>query len=210
MSVALPIAALGLSTLTVVPAFAAAPIPQNAESHPVCTTICFGQVSTQGPGGAQDEFIELENIGPSPVDISGYTVSACPVAGPPELLAAIPSGTSVQGTIIDPNAVTGRFYLLANLQGSTRSTPPDQLYSRDVQRLGGLQLRSAPTPSNPRGTIVDSIGFTVGNQCTETMPAPSQSPAFVDQSVLRVAGDTNVNAFDFVLISPSMPRNSSF
>jgi hypothetical protein len=82
------------------------------------------------------------------------------------------------------------------------------VYAGDVQRTGGVLLRAAPTAENPLGNRIDSVGFSRFNPCTQTLPAPQQT-AFADQSVIRVS-NTAINAFDFVLISPSFPRNSSF
>src|SRR5262249_25074761 len=127
------------------------------------------------------------------------------------LLATIPQGTILQGTTPSPEVTTGRYYLLANAAGYSRVTPPDQLYSGDIQRLGGVLLRGVPSQLNPQGARIDSVGFSVGNLCTETAPAPAQSSSFIDQSDVRLGMiDTNVNAFDFALVSPAFPRNSSF
>jgi hypothetical protein len=203
---ALTLAMAGLSALATSPANAATIEPmQQAPS----STVLISQVSTQGPAGILDDFVELQNVQASPLDISGFSIWSCTATGQQTLLATIPVGTVLQGTNENPNAETGRFYLLANVNYS-RAVPPDQSYSGDVQRQGGVLLRGAPTPSSPLGARIDSVGFTRFNPCTETAPAPAQT-GFADQSVIRFAGvDTNVNAFDFTLISPSFPRNSTF
>jgi hypothetical protein len=206
--VALSIATLGVSALATSPANAADP---SIAPAPPSTTVQISQVSTQGPGGSLDEFVELHNVQASPLDISGYTVWSCPQSGPQILLATIPQGTILQGTTPDPTVTTGQYYLLANAGGYNRATPPDQLYSGDIQRLGGVQLRGASSSLNPQGARLDSVGFSVGNLCTETAPAPAQSISPIDQSDVRLGMiDTNVNAFDFALVSPAFPRNSSF
>jgi hypothetical protein len=203
---ALTLAMAGVSALAAGPASAETSEPmQQAPS----TTVLVSQVSTQGPAGIMDEFIELQNVQSTPINISGYSVWACSATGQQVLLATIPVGTVLQGTEAQPGAETGRFYLLANVNYS-RAVPPDQSYTGDVQRQGGVLLRAAPSPSNPLGARVDSVGFSRFNPCTETAPAPAQT-GFADQSVIRFAGvDTNVNAFDFTLIAPSFPRNSTF
>jgi hypothetical protein len=186
------------------------PTPQVPPA-PATNTVQISQVSTQGPAGALDEFVELHNVQMAPLDISGYTVWSCPAAGPQVLLATIPAGTVLQGSVSDPTLDVGSYYLIAN-QNYSRFTAPDLSYAiGDIQRLGGVLLRGAPTATSPQGLRVDSVGFSVGNSCTETAPAQPQSPAFVDQASLRVSNqDSNVNAVDFALISPAFPRNSSF
>jgi hypothetical protein len=203
---ALTLALAGLSALASSPARADTVEPMQAAPS---STVLVSQVSTQGPGGIMDEFIELQNVQSTPFDISGYSVWSCTATGQQSLLATVPAGTVLQGTEAEPNAETGRFYLLANVNYS-RAVPPDQTYTGDVQRLGGVLLRAAPTPSAPLGARIDSVGFTRFNPCTETAPAVAQT-GFADQSNIRFFGvDTNVNAFDFTLISPAFPRNSTF
>ncbi len=208
-TVALSIATLGLSALATSPANAASD-PSVAPAPP-SNSVQISQVATQGQGGSLDEFVELQNVQATPLDISGYTVWACSQSGQQILLATIPQGTILQGTIPNPQVNTGRYYLLANATGYNRATPPDQLYSGDIQRLGGVLLRGTPNQLNPQGARIDSVGFSVSSSCTENAPAPAQSNIFIDQSDVRLGMiDTNVNAFDFALVSPAFPRNSSF
>jgi len=204
---ALSIAVAGVSALAASPANAGTSAP--LQPAPASTSVLISQVSTQGPAGIMDEFIELQNVQSTPLNISGYSIWACSGTGQQTILATVPAGTVLQGTESEPGAENGRFYLLANANYS-RAVPPDQTYTGDVQRQGGVLLRAAPTPSSPLGARVDSVGFTRFNPCTETAPAPAQT-GFADQSVIRFFGvDTNVNAFDFTMIAPSFPRNSTF
>src|SRR5437763_16253527 len=152
------------------------PVPDPPVAQP-SSGIQISQVSTQGPGGTRDEFVELHNVGAFPLDVSGYTVWACPAAGPQVLLATIPSGTVLDGTTTMVG--TGPFYLLANAAGYSRLAAPDLFYNGDIQRLGGVLLRGAPTMSQPLGAQIDAVGFSVGNSCTEQAPAPAQSPNFI-------------------------------
>jgi hypothetical protein len=204
------VAALGLSVLVTNPAQAATDPGPFVAPPPASTTVQISQVSTQGPGGTLDEFVEIQNVQAAPLDISGYSIWACTATNQQVLLATIPSGVLLNGSTADPNVETGRYYLLANEAGYSRNTPPDQVYSGDIQRTGGVMLRGAPTAAQPLGARIDMIGFSVGNACTESSPAVPQT-GFTDASNVRHGNvDTNVNAFDFTLVSPSFPRNSSF
>jgi hypothetical protein len=199
----LALAVAGLSALATTPAQAATP----HIAIPPSTTAVISQVSTQGPAGIQDEFVELQNVQATPLDISGYSVWSCSASGTLSLLATVPAGTVLQPASPQPGAEVGSFYLLADVNYS-RPTLPDQVYNGDIQRTGGVLLRGAPSPVSPQGARIDSVGFSRFNACTQTLPAPAQT-TFADQSDIRVS-NTAVNAFDFVLISPSFPRNSSF
>jgi hypothetical protein len=199
---ALSIAIAGLSGLMASPAHAAV---EPAALRP-STTAVISQVSTQGPAGIRDEFIELQNVRRTPLNIGGYTVWSCSNTGQLTLLATIPPNTVLQGSTPRPGSETGSFYLLADIDYS-RATVPDQVYNGDVQRTGGVLLRSRPTATNPMGARLDAVGFSRFNQCTQTLPAQAQT-GFADQSNFRVSNTGN-NAFDFVRISPALPRNST-
>ncbi|MEU7904983.1 lamin tail domain-containing protein [Actinoplanes sp. NPDC049118] len=198
----LPLAAGAALALTVTPAAAAPLVPPAPAS-----TMVISQVSTQGPAGTTDEFVELHNLGEQSMDISNFSVWSCSNSGQHILLATVPAGTILAGSE-EQQPETGQFYLLA-AQGYERLTPPDQAYNGNIARTGGVLLRGAPSAENPTGARVDSVGFSSANPCTETAAAPAQSTDFADQSAFRVADqDTNNNAFDFRRIAPAMPRNS--
>ncbi|GAB1692330.1 lamin tail domain-containing protein [Krasilnikovia sp. M28-CT-15] len=199
----LPLAVGAAMALTVAPASAAPLVPPAPTSNMV-----ISQVSTQGPGGVTDEFVELRNIGEQSMDISNFTIWNCNNSGLHTLLATIPAGTILSGSE-EQQPETGQYYLLA-AQGYERLTPPDLTYNGNIARTGGVLMRGAPTDENALGARIDSVGFSANNICTETAPAPAQNNTFADQSVLRVADrDTNNNAFDFRKVAPAMPRNSS-
>ncbi|MEV4640615.1 lamin tail domain-containing protein [Actinoplanes sp. NPDC049548] len=199
----LTLAAGATAALIMAPANAAPLVPPAPASN-----LVISQVSTQGPGGATDEFVEIHNLGENSMDISNYSVWSCTNSGTQVLLGVLPSGTVLSGTE-DQQPEVGQFYLLAG-QDYSRITPPDQTYSGNIARTGGVLLRGAPQAGNPTGARIDSVGFSSANPCTETAAAPAQSTTFMDQAALRVSDqDTNNNAFDFRRISPAMPRNSS-
>lgn len=189
--------------LSMTPASAAPLVPPAPASD-----LVISQVSTQGPGGVTDEFVEIHNLGEMSMDISNFTVWSCTNSGQQIMLATVPAGTILSGSE-DQQPEVGQFYLLA-AQGYERITPPDQTYNGNIARTGGVLLRSAPRTGTPAGARIDSVGFSSANPCTETAAAPAQSVDFTDQAALRVNDrDTNNNAFDFRRVTPAMPRNSS-
>ncbi|MFI7601706.1 hypothetical protein [Actinoplanes sp. NPDC049681] len=204
------IAALGSATLAAGAAAALSMSPANAAPlvpPAPASTMVISQVSTQGPGGVTDEFVEIHNLGEESMDISNFSVWSCTNAGQQVLLATVPQGTVLSGS--EDQQEIGQFYLLA-AQGYERITPPDQTYNGNIARTGGVLLRGAPRTGSPTGARIDSVGFSSANPCTETAAAPAQSIDFTDQAALRVNDrDTNNNAFDFRRVAPAMPRNSS-
>ena len=68
----------------------------------VRTGIVVSEVSGAGPGGADDEFVELRNDGDSPVDIGGWTLDRCTASG-----RLRPNSRELQvadGTVLAPGA----------------------------------------------------------------------------------------------------------
>jgi hypothetical protein len=199
--------------------------PANAADNgtqqvPVSREIVVSQVSTQGPGGRFDEFIELQNIGTVPVNIAGYTVSACTALNMVIPLVTVESPFQlppVPGQPLEPVILApGETWFIANLAGYTRGIIPNQTYITDVsvpgiseiQSRGGVLVRGVAPVGAPFGAYIDAVGFTRGLTCTETAPARPQF-GFLDQASLRVGLiDTNVNARDFVLYGPVLSTAS--
>jgi hypothetical protein len=208
-------AAVSLASLTFV---AAAAGPAGAadrniqQQQPISQSIVVGQVATQGPGGRFDEFLTIENIGQTPVNIAGYTVSACTALNMLVSLATVQTATQPPepGAPLEPVLLApGEQWVIVNASGYTRGLIPNQAYVSDVisptlveiQSHGGVLLRAAAPPGFPMGVYVDAVGFSTGLQCTETAPARPQLN-FADQANLRFGIDTNVNRRDFVLYGP--------
>jgi len=213
----LALASAGLAGVTAGPAGAASAQPDQVQ--PVSRNIVISQVSTQGPGGRFDEFIELENIGTAPINIAGYTLSACTAVNMVVPLVMVQSPTQLppepgqppEAVVLQP----GERWLIANLAGYTRGLIPNQTFTTEptdpalaeIQSRGGVLLRAAPVVGTPTGQYVDAVGFTQGLQCTETAPARAQA-GFADQANLRVNPvDTNVNRRDFIVYGPTSATN---
>jgi hypothetical protein len=210
---ALTVASFAFSAVAAGPANAAV-APQEV-SRPISTGIVVSAISTRGLNGALDEFVELQNIGSTNIDIAGYTLSAClpsPI-GREVLLATVQSQLAFPPEPGQPPTqvflAPGETYLIANEQFSgvfatpnqTYATLPSQTPRREISDLGGVIVRTA---SN---AYVDAVGFSSGLPCTETAPARPQV-GNRSQVNLRVGQfgqvDTNVNARDFRLIDMSM------
>jgi hypothetical protein len=204
--------ALSLASMAFV---AMAGSPANAQIStqqvPVSRDIVISQVSSQGPGGRFDEFVEIQNIGLADIDITGYTVSTCTVQNLQIPLFTVENQLTPGVPVV---LAPGETWLIANV-GYTRGVPVNQFYTSDVtrpalneiQNFGGIIMRTTPVVAP--GSYVDAVGFTRGLACTETAPARPQI-GFRDQANLRVGlVDTNVNARDFVLYGPVLSATAA-
>jgi len=169
----------------------------------ISTTVVISQFQVAG-GSAADEFVELHNVGTSDFNLNGHRLVYRSAAGTSDV--AVINWTA--DTIIPP----GGYYLIAHSTGYDGTVTPNITYSTGstgtfAGASGGLALRNGDLNT---GTIVDSVGYgTATNAFVET--AVTTVPAANDSKARKSSGctDTDNNANDFELVSPSAPRNSS-
>ena len=166
------------------------------------TSVVISQFQAGG-GTADDEFVELHNVGSSPVDLNGYRLVYRSATGS---LDIGPFFTWTNQTIVQP----GQFYLIASTAYDGGVTP-DATYNPATCSCsmsatgGGLALR--PTVS---GTPVDMVGWgTASNAFIESAvtaaPPNNDSRSRIGQG----CQDTNNNANDFTATSPAAARNAA-
>ncbi len=189
---------LALSTIKNGPAHAA---PQLQAIR----SVVISEFRTQGPGGANDEFVELYNPTNTTISIGGWTIrksSGC--GGSPTILETIPAGVSLN---------PGQYYLSAGLSYSGSVTPDYRDAGNwSIADNGGVAiLDNSPTP-----VVIDQVGMCSTTLYLEGTPlTPLSNP--VEQSYERKIGgsagncnDTDNNAADFVLNPTSSdPQNLS-
>ncbi len=167
-------------------------------THPaqaVSTTVVISQVQTDG-GVANDEFIEIHNLGSAPVNLQGYKLVYRSAAGTSDVTLA---------TLGNVSLPAGGYYLAArsDYDGpvSADSTYNGGSIAKDG---GGVALR------NPSAVTVDSVGWgTAINAFIEgtraSAPATSGSLARKNNGCT----DTDNNSADFELLTTAAPRNRS-
>jgi uncharacterized protein len=172
----------------------------------VSTGIVISQVyGGGGNSGAiyKNDFIELYNLGSTPISVTGWTVQY-----------ASSSGTSWQKTVLSGTIPAGKYYLVQEAAGAagTVSLPtPDATGTIPMSATAGkvalVNNSTTLTGSCPTG-LVDFVGFD-GANCSETAPTPTLSNTTAALRKSNGAQDTDNNSADFIVGAPN-PRNSLF
>jgi len=190
-----------IAAFTVVAALMSPVLEQvSAQSGP---GIVISEFRFRGPAGANDEFIELYNAAPDPVNIGGWLIRVSNNVMPPGVGTR---ATITANTIVNP----GCYYLLTNSAsgGYTGGVAGNQTYAAGFADDGGLAV------TLPNLTIVDQVGHGANGAFGEGTRLPVQTTN-VNRGIERRPGsaaghaDTNNNAADFQEIVPANPQNAS-
>jgi DNA/RNA endonuclease G (NUC1) len=156
-----------------------------------------------GNSGAtyKNDFIELHNIGATPVSLNGWSVQY-----------AASGGTSWQKTDLTGTLQPGLYYLVqegAGSGGTTALPTPNAsggiAMSATAGKVALVSNNTLLTGSCPLGApVVDFVGFGTAANCAEGSPTPTLSNT---TAALRGNADTDNNAADFTVGAPN-PRNS--
>jgi endonuclease G len=171
----------------------------------VSTTVVISEFRVRGPNGAADEFVELFNVSSSPVDISGWKINGSNNAAGTTTRATIPAATTLGA---------GCFYLITNSSASggpySGLVPGNHTFATGITDDGGIALL------NPANVVIDQLGMSNGSAYKEGTVLASLGSANLDRGYERKPGgaagngtDTDNNATDFQLVTPSNPQNTS-
>src|SRR5215510_6617240 len=168
----------------------------------VSTNVVISEFRVRGPNGGNDEFIELYNLSGAPVAIGGWKIRGSNNTAGVSDRATITAGTTLQ---------PGCHYLLTNsaASGYSGTVAGDQTYTTGITDDGGIALTLSDN------TIVDQVGMSTGSAYKEGTVLASLGTSNLNRSYERKPGgaagsgtDTDNNATDFQLITPSDPQNS--
>ncbi len=170
--------------------------------------IVISQVQTGGGGAGtfNDEFVEIFNRGPAPVDLNGYRLVYRSATGSNDVMNPFALWTS--STIIPP----GGYYLVASTSYDG-SVAPNMTYNPTTCQCsmgaagGGLAIRLG---DNNTGAIIDSVGWgTANNIFVEA--AVTAAPAANNSASRKQGGcqDTDNNGNDLESTIPAAPRNAT-
>ena len=154
---------------------------------------------------ADDEFVELHNIGSAPVDLNGYRVVYRSANGTNDVG---PFATWSTTTIVQP----GQYYLIAstNFVGAGNADityNPSTCSCSMSATLGGLAIRNG---AQNTGTIIDAVGWGAATNIFFEGTRTTAPPINTSQSrLLNGCQDTDNNSIDFSNTNPSNARNTS-
>ncbi|MFE0019736.1 lamin tail domain-containing protein [Amycolatopsis sp. NPDC059021] len=172
----------------------------SPEAQPTAsTTVVINEISTRGQNGLQDQFIELRNVSPRVVDLTGYVLR---VYGPSNNLIdtiALPAGLQLQ-----PRDNLGQYAVLVaknfsgTIQDQTNVVPFNLMGDQAIPSTGGVALL------NQTGVKVDGIGFSMAvTSAREGQPAVPETQATEQKNVANardvLSTDTDNNRVDFSL-----------
>ncbi|MFY1829992.1 lamin tail domain-containing protein [Myxococcus fulvus] len=185
--------------------------------------VVISEMAPAGPGGADDEFVELFNPTTSPVDLSGWKFQYKRAVG-----GTYQSFTLPAGSIIQPRG----FFLMAHntYNGAVAADVKwGTLFALSASRTGGGNVRIGPaalgTGANDPATV-DSLSYGTGDDgegtSFPTVPAEAGSferKATVSSTAATMEGgsdaaagngyDSDDNASDFILRTQRQPQNSA-
>jgi hypothetical protein len=171
----------------------------------VSSSVVISEFRVRGPVGGSDEFVEIFNLSASPVDISGWKIRGSNSAGTISTRATVPAGT-----VLAP----GCYFLFTNSSASggpySGPVPGNVTYATGITDDGGLAL------TLPSDVVVDAAGMSAGSAFKEGTPLAALGTSNQNRGYERLPGgaagngqDTDNNAGDFALISPSTPQNAA-
>jgi hypothetical protein len=191
------------------------------------SNVVISELQVGVSGSAADEFVELYNPTPAPVDIGGWVLQYRSATG----TTYSPSVTIPMGTVLPPR----RYFLITSVRNASAASGFTGTVASDVANTGPLGLSGtgghvrigplttgSPTDSN----AVDTLGYgtAVGPEAA-VAPVPSASPtASLERKAnqmstaasMAIGGsdeflgngqDSNNNAADFVLRVTRDPQN---
>jgi endonuclease G len=183
-----------------------APIVTAPSAPSTSTTLVISQYEAGTSANAAEEFVEIHNISNVTIDLNGYRVVYRSSAGTNDL------GPIAAWTTSTPLAA-GAYYLIgSDVYNTSHPGSANLTYSTNgfstSGNSGGLAIRQGATNT---GTLIDALGWgTATNALFEGTRAGA--PGNLGSSLARLNSgcqDTDNNASDFSLQSPSAPRNTS-
>jgi len=162
--------------------------------------VVISEFRTRGPAGGNDEYVELRNAGPAPVDISGWLLQGC-ASGTPGI--ASNRATVAAGVVLGP----GQSYLFANTTapGYSGTVTPDQTYGTGFTDFAAANFAGIRIVAGT--TVVDGVG-SPNSPCREGIGIVTPGTNG-DNSFERIGGtqDTDNNLADFAGPKPGNPQN---
>ncbi len=180
---------------------------KDIKSPEVSPNLVVSQFQPGTSANANDEWVEIKNAGPSPVDLNGYRLVYRSSSGTNDVG---PFAVWTTSTILQP----GQFYFIASTSYSGPVTP-DVTYNPSVcacsmsATSGGLGIRLGDMNT---GALIDSVGWGAAtNIFVEGATTSAPGSASGNSQIRKQNGcqDTDNNQNDFQTQAPMAPRNTA-
>jgi hypothetical protein len=157
--------------------------------------VLINELSSRGPNGGDDEFIELRNDSSVTAQIGGWRIMRSRRDGTTDLIHTLAPGISLG---------PGCHYLLGGSGFIHYGPPVDTRYSLLMDDEGGIALLDSG------GSIVDQVGMSTSSAYREGAPLdPLRQDPDTRHTYARTSRDTNDNRSDFSLQNGGTPQSTS-
>jgi predicted extracellular nuclease len=154
------------------------------------TTLVIAEFRTRGPSGGNDEFIEIRNVSAGAISLNGWSIMGSNASGL----------TDTRANLANVTLGPGCAWLLGNSNTNGYTGPVDQTYAVGITDDGGIALTGP-------GGVADQVGLSAGSAFGEGARLPNFGSSNGNRSYERTK-DSDSNAADFRLLSPSAPQTS--
>ncbi|MBE1495087.1 hypothetical protein H4696_002187 [Amycolatopsis lexingtonensis] len=190
----------GSAILTALAGLAAGGVAAATEEQPaVSSSVVINEVSTRGPNGATDEFIEIRNVSNRSQDLTGYTIR---VYGPSN--AVLDTITLPAGMVLQPKGNPGQFMVLTGQNFSGTISDQTNVVPFFLAGPEGIPTNGGIAVFSQTGTKVDGVAFNAaaatpreGQAALPETAATEQLAAASARDILST--DTDNNRVDFSL-----------
>lgn len=173
--------------------------PQIVKSSTNNVVISEVQISGDGIGSADDEFIELYNPTNNVIDIHSWSIQR-----------ETTGGTFLKKNFVAPANIPAHGYYLISNTNYNGTVAPDLSHSSFTLSSTGttvfLVSNQVLLTTGDEATIVDKVGLGSLSLDSEVSPFATVPPA--NSSIERIGDDTDNNSVDFHLRAVSDPQNS--
>ncbi|MEU5261159.1 lamin tail domain-containing protein [Amycolatopsis sp. NPDC021455] len=190
----------GSAILTALAGLAAGGVAVATEAQPaVSSSVVVNEVSTRGPNGATDEFIEIRNVSNRAQDLTGYTIR---VFGPGN--AVLDTITLPAGMVLQPKGNPGQFVVLTGQNFSGTVSDQTNVVPFFLAGGEGIPSNGGVAVFSQTGMKVDGVAFNAAASTPREGQAALPETAATEQLAASSARDilstdTDNNRLDFSL-----------
>lgn len=186
--------------LASVAGLAAGGVAAATEEQPaVSSSVVINELSTRGPNGATDEFIEIRNVSNRAQDLTGYTIR---VYGPGN--AVLDTIALPAGTVLQPKGNPGQFVVLTGQNFSGTIADQTNVVPFFLSTVEGIPSNGGVAVFSQTGAKVDGVAFSTsaftpreGQAAIPETAATEQLAGASARDILST--DTDNNRLDFSL-----------